>query len=77
VQRVVGHHRLFGRRVPTLKLVGRVPFGKFAKGKRHVKWNFEVSGKRLRPGTYQITVRAVTPKIQIRDLGTPHIIRLR
>jgi hypothetical protein len=77
VQRVIGHHHLFGRQVPTLKLVGRVPFGKFVKGKRHVKWNFEVNGKRLRPGTYQITVRAVTPKIQIRDLGTPHIIRLR
>jgi hypothetical protein len=76
VQRVVGHHQLFGQRVPTLRLVGRVPFGRFATGTRHVKWNLKVSGKRLRPGTYQVTVRAVTPKVQIRDLGTPHIIRL-
>ena len=27
VQRVVGHHRLFGRRVPTLRVVGHVPLG--------------------------------------------------
>ena len=77
VQRVIGHHKLFGRTVPTLKLVGRVPLGKFAKGRRHVRWNFRVNGKRLRRGTYQVTVRAVTPSLKIRDLGTPRIIKIQ
>ena len=77
VQRVVGHHKLFGRSVPTLKPVGRVPFGKFAKGRGHVKWDFKVNGERLPRGTYQVTVRAVTPKLQILDLGTPRIIKVR
>ena len=76
VQRVIGHHKLFGHTVPTLKLIGRVPFGKFAKGRRHAHWNFAVNGKRLRRGTYQVTVRAVTPSLKIRDLGTPRIIHI-
>jgi hypothetical protein len=76
VQRVIGHHKLFGRTVPTLKLIGRVPFGKFAKGRRHAHWNFAVNGKRLQQGTYLVTVRAVTPSLKIRDVGTPRIIHI-
>src|SRR5262249_23208387 len=33
VQRVTGHHRLLGRRVPTLKPAGRIPLGAFTRGK--------------------------------------------
>jgi hypothetical protein len=77
VQRVVGHHKLLGRTVPTLKPVGRVPFGRFKKGRGDVKWNRRVNGRRLKPGRYQVTVRAVTPKRQILDLGRPKIIRVR
>jgi hypothetical protein len=77
VQRVVGHHKLFGRTVPTLKVVGHVPLGKFHKGRRHVHWNLRVNGHRLTHGTYQVTLRSLTPSTQIRDFGVPHLIRVR
>jgi hypothetical protein len=77
VQRVVGHHKLFGRKVPTLKKVGKVPLGHFKKGHGKIKWNLRVNGKRLRPGTYQVTPRAVTPSGKFRDFGKPAIIHVR
>ena len=76
VQRVIGHHKLFGKSVPTLKMVGRVPLGRFHRGAGHVKWNGRVNGKRLPHGRYQITVRAVTSHGGIRDLGTPRVLRV-
>jgi hypothetical protein len=77
VQRVVGHHKLFGRKVPTLKRVGKVPLGHFKKGGGKVKWNLRVAGKRLRPGTYQVTPRAVSPKGKFRDFGKARIIHVK
>ena len=77
VQRVIGHHMLLGRRVPTLKAIGRVPFGAFRRGQRHVHWDLRVGGRRLPPGTYQVTVRALTNSGQVRDMGKPRIIRIR
>lgn len=77
VQRVVGHHMLFGRRVPTLKLVGRVPFGHFKKGHSKVRWNLRVGGRRLPKGTYQVTPRALTKSQKVRDLGTPKILHVK
>jgi hypothetical protein len=77
VQRVIGRHRLFGRSVPTLKPVGRVPLGKFHKGQRKAHWNLRVNGRPLPRGTYQVTVRALTGKGQIRDLGKPKILHGR
>jgi hypothetical protein len=76
VQRVVGHHRLFGRKVPTLRLVGRVPLGHFKKGHGKTHWNLRVNGKRLRKGTYQVTPRAVSGSGRIRDLGKPVILHV-
>lgn len=77
VQRVVGKRKLFGRTVPKLRMVGRVPLGTFAKGKGKVRWDLRVDGKRLKPGRYQVTVRAVTKKLAVRDFGRPRIIRVR
>jgi hypothetical protein len=77
VQRVIGHHKLFGRKVPTLKKVGRVPLGHFKKGHGKIKWNLRVNGKRLRPGTYQVTPRAVTGSGKFRDFGKPAVIHVR
>jgi hypothetical protein len=78
VQRVVGHHRLFGHRVRTLKRVGRVPLGRFAKRHPHrLRWHLRVNGKRLRRGTYQVTARALTRKGKVRDLGKPYLVRVR
>jgi hypothetical protein len=57
--------------------VGRVPLGKFRKGRGHVKWNRRVGGKRLKPGEYQVTVRAVSPNGAVLDYGTPRTFRVK
>jgi hypothetical protein len=77
VQRIAGSHKLFGKTVPTLEPVGRVPLGRFKKGRGHVRWDGRVNGKRLKPGRYQVTVRAVSPKGDILDLGTPRTVRVK
>lgn len=77
VQRIVGHHKLFGRRVPTLRVVGHVPLGRFKAGHNHLDWNLKVDGHRLKRGTYQVTLRSLTSSKQIRDFGIPHVIHLR
>src|SRR4051794_37883729 len=75
VQRVVGHHKQFGRTVPTLRMVGRVPLGRFGAGRGRVRWDGRVAGRRLPHGTYQVTVRAVDSRSRVRDLGTPRLVR--
>jgi hypothetical protein len=77
VQRVVGRTRVLGHPVPKLRFVGRVPLGRFHKGRSHVRWNRKVNGHLLAPGRYQITARSLTPKGGVRDLGRPILIRLR
>jgi hypothetical protein len=78
VQRIVGHHRLLGRTVPTLKTIGRVPLGRGVKGRRfRARWDDRVNGRRLRPGRYLVTIRAVTPKGVVRELGKSFRLRIR
>jgi hypothetical protein len=77
VQRVVGHHRLFGHVVPLLQTVGRVPFGQFARGRHKVHWDLRVGGHRLRKGTYLITPRLVSRGGTVHELGTPRLVRIR
>ncbi len=77
VQRVVGHQQLLGRTAPKLKLVGRVPLGRFSRGSVHVRWDRKVDGRRLAPGLYQITVRALAPNGRVEDLGRPRAFRIR
>jgi hypothetical protein len=77
VQRIVGHHRLFGRLVPVLRKVGRVPFGSFRRGKHRVRWDLRVNGRELPRGSYLVTPRALTKTGAVRELGRPHIIRVR
>jgi hypothetical protein len=77
VQRVVGKTKLLGRTVPKLELVGRVPLGRFKKGHGRVRWDGRVNGRKLKPGTYQVTVRAVSPKGAITDLAKPRRLRVR
>jgi dipeptidyl aminopeptidase/acylaminoacyl peptidase len=76
VQRVVGHHRQFGRTVPTLRMIGRVPLGRFRSGSGRVRWNGRVNGRKLRRGTYQVTVRAVDASAHVLDLGRPRQVRV-
>jgi len=49
VQRIVGHHRLLGRVVPTLKTIGRVPFGRFKRGRHHAQVPVHVVPSALEP----------------------------
>jgi hypothetical protein len=73
VQRVTGHHKLMGRRVPTLKPAGRIPLGAFTRGRHTVHWR----ARGLRPGRYQFTARALTRTGEVRDLGSPRVFRVR
>jgi hypothetical protein len=77
VQRVVGHHRLLGRLVPTLESVGRIPLGHFRRGRHTIQWRPVVDGRPLRPGLYQFTLRALTATGKIRDLSPPRELRIR
>jgi hypothetical protein len=77
VQRIVGRHRVLGRRAFKLRTVGRVPLGSFRRGHLRKHWNLRVTGRRLRPGRYLVTVRAVTRKRVVRELGRPHVLRIR
>jgi WD40-like Beta Propeller Repeat len=76
VQRIVGHHRLLGRVVPTLKPVGRVPFGRFKRGRHHVHWNLRVNGRRLRRGSYLITPRLLNRTDVVTELGKPRVLHI-
>jgi hypothetical protein len=77
VQRVVGHHKLFGHRVPTLRMVGRVPLGQFGRGRHKVHWTLQVNGRRLKRGTYLVTPRLVTRSLVVHELGKPRILHIR
>ena len=59
VVRVTGKRKLLGRRVPRIKQVGRVPLGRTRKGRNRFRWNGNVNGRRLKPGTYLLTFRAL------------------
>jgi hypothetical protein len=77
VQRIVGTTRVLGHTAPKLRFVGRVPLGRFKKGRgHHVRWDRRVNGRELRPGRYLVTVRSVTRKGQVRDLGKPVNVRI-
>ena len=78
VQRIVGKTRVLGHSAPKLKFVGRVPLGRFRSGARHrVRWDHKVNGRPLRRGSYLVTVRSVTRKGEVRDLGNPMRVRIR
>ncbi len=77
VQRVVGKHRLLGRVVPKLETVGRVPFGRFRRGRHRLHWNLRVNGRRLRRGRYLVTPRLVTRHGIVKELGRPRLVRVR
>jgi hypothetical protein len=76
VQRIVGHHQFFGHRVRTLTTVGRVPLGTFSRGKHTLHWNLRVAARRLRPGTYLVTPRSVSPGRVVTGLGTPRVLKV-
>jgi hypothetical protein len=77
VQKIVGRHKLLGRTVPKLKLIGRVPLGLHRVGRSKVVWDHRVNGKRLKPGRYLVTARAVTKSGVVREFGKSFIVRIR
>jgi len=68
---------VLGNRAFKLRTVGRVPLGNCGRGRLRTKWDLRVGGKRLRPGRYLVTVRVVTRKRVVRELGRPKVIRIR
>lgn len=59
VARVTGRRTLLGRRVPRIRVVGRVPLGRTKKGRNRFRWNGKVEGKRLKRGRYLLTYRTL------------------
>ena len=75
VARVTGKPRkLLGRRVPRIRVVGRVPLGRTRKGVNRFSWDGRVEGRRLKRGTYLLTYRALRKK---RILSISGSIRLK
>jgi hypothetical protein len=68
VQRVSGHR---------LKRVGKVPLGKHRKGGLNIRWKLRVNGRTLRPGRYQVTLRALDKHKRVLGLSTPVKIRIK
>ena len=66
--------RVVGKR---LVLVGRVPFGRNPRGRRVIRWDKRVAGRRLRPGRYEITMRAFDARGRIAELSRPVRVRIR
>jgi hypothetical protein len=69
VARVTGTRSLFGRTVPKLRPLGRVPLGLAKPGRNSFRWNGKVGGRKLKRGTYVITFRALTSKGRIRAIS--------
>jgi hypothetical protein len=60
VVRVTGGARtVLGRKQPRIRVVGKVPLGPVHNGRNRFRWNGRVNGKRLSPGTYLLTYRAL------------------
>jgi len=72
-QRITGTTSVLGRSAPRFGPQIRVPLGRFARGRTTLRWDRDL----LKPGRYQLTVRAVTKKAEVRDLGKPVRIRVR
>jgi hypothetical protein len=75
--RIVGHHRLLGRVIPTLKKIGRVPFGQFKRGKASCALGPPCERSPAAPGTYLITPHLVTRKGIVTEFGKPPVLHIR
>ena len=68
---------MLGHVAPRLNKVGRVPLGRFGKGRHSKHWDFKVRGHTLRHGCYLATFRALTRRGKVRDLSKPYTVRVR
>jgi hypothetical protein len=76
VQRIVSEIRDRASIQYELEMVGRVPLGSFEPGHLSAQWDLAVDGQPLPPGRYLVTLRAVEDNV-VRELGKPHVIRVR
>jgi hypothetical protein len=76
VQRIIGRQQLLARTMPKLQTIGRVPLGRFGKGRHHTRWGFTIRGHGLARGCYLVTLRALTRNGQLRDLSRPFTVRI-
>jgi hypothetical protein len=75
IARIAGTRRLFGRRVPRIRAVGKVPLGATRSRRPRFRWNARVNGRRLAPGNYLLTFRALSSRNRV--LATSRSIRFR
>jgi hypothetical protein len=54
-----------------LKRVGRVPLGTHPRSTLRLAWDLKVNGKRLAPGHYRVTGRALDKKGKVLGLTAP------
>jgi hypothetical protein len=73
IGRVVGTRRLFGRRVPRVRNVGRVPLGRTSSRRPRFRWNGRIRGRRLARGRYLLTFRTLNRRNRV--LSTSRSIR--
>jgi hypothetical protein len=77
VQRIVGRRMVLDRHSFKLHTVGRIPLGRFKKGRHVIPWKLRINGRRLRPGRYLLTLRALSQSGVVRELATPKAFRVR
>lgn len=57
-----------------LRTIGRVPLGRRQRGRNRIRWNLRVNGRRLPPGRYTVTLRALNARGKVFDLSRPATI---
>jgi len=77
VQRIVRFTHVHGKRVPVLKLIGRVPLGPRHRGHVRIHWDLKVGGHRLNRGRYLITLRGFDRNHLLLGTTKPAIVTIR
>jgi hypothetical protein len=77
VQRILRFTHVHGKRVPVLKLVGRVPLGKHRQGHVRIHWSLKVNGHRLGRGKYLITLRGFDRRQILLGTTKPVVVTVR
>jgi hypothetical protein len=76
VNRILSTRRIHGRPILQLRKVGRVPLGLHHKGRLRIRWNLRVDGRKLPPGRYLITLRALDSQKHVTALAKPAIFTI-
>jgi hypothetical protein len=77
IDRVLRIRKVHGKRVVVARRIGRVPLGVHHKGRVRIRWNLKVNGRRLGPGRFRMTMRALDRKGRVLGLSRSTIIRIK